>query len=446
MSTPPRVLLLGDGELAVAVEHAVRRAGGEVAHLLAPGDREVHDAVTASLSVVMVVVRDDIAALRLALLVEHARPGVPLIVTLFDRTVADQLRTVVPHCRVMSLPDLVAPALAGPCLDAGLTSLVASAPAPVGVADGAEGAPVLVPLAPTRRRAGRRAAGWLRSAARPYDTSARVLLVGLLGFLAILAADALIGVAWLGESPAQAFYAATKALVTVGPNPAVDRGGAGLRVVAALLMLTAIGFAAVLTAGIVNRLLDPRLTAIAGRRAVPRDDHVVVVGLGQVGLRLAQLLRSLDVPVVAVERRRDAPGVRIARRLRIPVVIAEGGDRALLQRLGLQRARALAAVTSDDVENIAIAVAALAVHGPLRVVLRAGDGDVSTETRALFRIGVVCDLHRLGADLLAAAALGHHAVGVASQEGRTWLVVEDGPARRLVAVPGTAPAAERSGG
>ena len=51
-------------------------------------------------------------------------------------------------------------------------------------------------------------------------------------------------------------------------------------------MLLALGFTAVLTAGLVNRLLDPRLTGAGGRSAVPRRDHVVVVGLGQVGQRL----------------------------------------------------------------------------------------------------------------------------------------------------------------
>ncbi len=60
-------------------------------------------------------------------------------------------------------------------------------------------------------------------------------------------------------------------------------------------MLLIVGFTAVLTAGLVNYLLDPRLTGIVGRSAVPRRDHVVVIGLGEVGLRLCELLRELGV-------------------------------------------------------------------------------------------------------------------------------------------------------
>ena len=67
-------------------------------------------------------------------------------------------------------------------------------------------------------------------------------------------------------------------------------------------MLAALAFTAIFTAGLINRLMGPRLVAILGRRTMPRRDHVVVVGLGQVGLRLCLMLRELGVPVVAVER------------------------------------------------------------------------------------------------------------------------------------------------
>jgi Trk K+ transport system NAD-binding subunit len=171
-------------------------------------------------------------------------------------------------------------------------------------------------------------------------------------------------------------------------------------------MLAALAFTAIFTAGLINRLIGPRRVAILGRRTMPRRDHVVVVGLGQVGLRLCLMLRELGVPVVAVERDPEADNVVRAKRYGIPVVIGGGGSRGVLSRLSLPRARALAAVTSDEIENISTAVAGLSVREDLRTVLRAGSGDVMDETRALFRIGVVRDVYRIGGTLLAAAALG----------------------------------------
>jgi voltage-gated potassium channel Kch len=183
---------------------------------------------------------------------------------------------------------------------------------------------------------------------------------------------------------------------------------------------------------------------------MPRRDHVVVVGLGQVGLRLCMMLRTLGVPVTAVELDPDADNIRRARQYDIPVVIGRGSSRAVLRRLSLERARALAAVTSDEIENIAAAVAGLAIRRTLRTVLRAGGGDVLDETRALFRIGSVRDVYLIGGTVLAAAALGSTANEAFLVEDVVWVVGQDGriepfdahlQATALAERPATAPPA-----
>jgi Trk K+ transport system NAD-binding subunit len=77
-----------------------------------------------------------------------------------------------------------------------------------------------------------------------------------------------------------------------------------------------------------------------------------------------------------------------------------------MRRLSLQRARAVAAVTSDDLENISVAMTARGIHQEIRTVLRVGDGDVANETRSLLALGLVRDVHRLAAALLAAQIIG----------------------------------------
>jgi len=152
----------------------------------------------------------------------------------------------------------------------------------------------------------------------------------------------------------------------------------------------------------------------------------VVVGLGQVGLRLCLLLRELGVPTVAVESDPDRYNVARAKNYGLPVVIGRGGSHFLLRRLSLHRARALAAVTSHEIENISVAVAALGMQDSLRTILRAGRGEVVNETRSLFRIGVVRDVYRIGGTLLAAAALGSNAVGAFLREQTVYLIMPDG--------------------
>jgi voltage-gated potassium channel Kch len=423
-SSSRSVLLIGSEELPDATQRALQAAAARVTRLTHPSDADIRSALTEQIDSVIVISRDDGIALRVALVVENIRPGVPLIVTVHSRIVAAQLQHAVRNIRVTSMPEIVAPTLAAPCLDERLLTVTRRPEGFCGVrAD--DGHPRVVEIETPGARRGRLLAN-LGSLIRPFEPTARILTTGLFGFLLILVVETVAAALVLGLSPIEAFYTVTKVMVTVGPNPAIDAGPDWFKVFSSLTMLAALGFTAVFTAGLVNRLLDRRLTALVGSRVVPRKDHVVVVGLGQVGLRLALLLRELGVPVLAVESNPDRYNVARAKNYGLPVVIGQGASHFLLQRLSLRRAQALAAVTSQEVENISIAVAALGMQEDLRTILRAGRGEVINETRALFSIGVVQDVHRIGGTLLAAAALGSDATEAFLHEQTVYLITPDG--------------------
>ena len=276
----------------------------DVVYLRAPTDREVRRALTPDVDAVVVISRDDRLSLRLALVVEGLRPGVRLIVTIYNRDLAAQVRRAVQNVRVTSMAEIVAPALAGPCLGEDLIA-VSRSPLPGGAPRGVrvrDGAPVLSTLTPRGGRPGDRLRANVASLLHPYELSAKTLLAGLLGFVAILLTDAIVVGLALHEPALKAVFLATRAIVTVGPNEDIDHGPEWLMPFSTVTMLAALAFTAIFTAGLINRLMGPRLVAILGRRTMPRRDHVVVVGLGQVGLRLCLMLRELGVPVVAVER------------------------------------------------------------------------------------------------------------------------------------------------
>jgi hypothetical protein len=346
-----------------------------------------------------------------------------MLVTIFGRGIATELESTMENARVLSMADNVAPAFAGPCLDPELLSLAGPISAVCGV-EASGDSPRATAREPTRRGILRRLWTGLESVAQPFDASARILVVGLVGFVAVLLIETAVTSLARGLPLVEAFYVSTKVAITVGPSSAAETGP--FKIFSSVAMLLTLGFAAVLTAGLVNRLLDRRLTGIVGRLAVPRRDHVVIVGLGQVGLRLSALLRELGVPVVAVERDSDAPNVARAKDERLPVAVGSGGSHRLLRRLSLQRARALAAVTSDEVENLAILVAARGRRDDLPIALRAGEGEATNEVRSLFHIGVVRDVYRIAGTTLAAVALGHDAQEGFPYEGTLYLVDRKG--------------------
>jgi Trk K+ transport system NAD-binding subunit len=418
-----RVLLIGDGDIADETAEALAGAGAEVVRLGRPADDEVREALAGDdVSTVAVVSRDDAFVLRIALMVRFVDDDVALLVTIFDETMSAHVRREIRNCHVTSLADIVAPSLAGPCLGDDLVAIDPDHDPPVGLraTDGqAERTPIVVP---SRRRV----RALLRALLQPYDRSAALLLFGAIGLVVVLLLETLGGLVVLDQKPLDALYGAAKTVVTVDPNQEVDDGPTWFKTAITVTMLAALVFEASFTAGLVNRLIDRRLTGILGRRAVPRRDHVVVVGVGQVGLRLCTLLRRCGVGVVALDDREEGEMVGYARELGLPVVIGRGADVSLLRRLSLDRACALAAVTDDDLENISIAMAARAVAPELRVVLRAGDGRLANETRSLFRIGLVRDVHRIAAVLLAAHATGSPATSVVCRGDDAHLLHADG--------------------
>lgn len=425
-----RVLVIGQGRLVEVARRALDDVGAQVLDLREPTDHQIRRTMSEDLDAVMVISRDDRVALRLALVVEGLRPGVRLIVTIYNRDLGEQLRRAVRNVRVMSMADIVSPSLAAACLGDDLLSVRRLDGRVLGIRSGPD-QPVSAPLAVHQRTLRQRLFENLASLLHPFELSAKTLLAGLLGLFLILVADAVVVSLALDQSPIDAVYSATKAIVTVGPSAAVDHGPAWVKLFTAVSMLAALAFTAVFTAGLIDRLLERRLVAILGPRAMPRRHHVVVIGLGQAGLRLCLMLRLLNVPVVAVEASPDADNIRRAKQYGVPVVIGRGNSRSVLRRLSLSRARALAAVTADEVENVSSAMAALAVREDLRTVIRAGSGHMLDETRALFQIGAVRDVYRIGGTLLAAAALGSSAEEAFVADETIWLVDAAGEIERF---------------
>jgi voltage-gated potassium channel Kch len=418
-----RVLLLGGGDLNREAHGALLAAGADVEWIEEPEDDEVRAALEHSRpDSVAIVWREDAPPLRWALFVRHIDEDIPLLVTIFDPMQAKQVEECIPKCRVTSLAEIVAPSLAAACIDEGMVA-VEPVDGKVKAFYDRDGEIEERDLeVPPRRRL----KTFSTAVLRPYDASAALLFYGLLGLIAVWSVEVFGAVIVVDEAVPDAIYGGTKALATVGPNEAVSKGPGWFKIAISACMVLALVSAACFTGGLINRLVDKRLTGLVGRRAVPRSDHVVVVGLGQVGLRLCTLLRDCGIPVVAVDTEENGENVGLARRMKLPVVIGRGADYALLNRLSLDQARSFAAVTADDLTNIAAAMAARASSDDLRVVLRAGDGDVANETQSLLRIGDVRDVHRSGAAYIAAAAMGSDATGVVVRDEHCHLVLADG--------------------
>jgi TrkA-N domain len=414
-------LIIGDTNVARRVKMSLQHRGMDVDKLVAPTDDELRMALHRRPAGVAVLAHNDVIALRYALATAHINGEIPVVVTIFDRTVANQLDLMLPQCITTSPAELAAPTLAGPCSARDILAACVDGDnvnAVVKRGDEIERKSVAL-----RRSLWRMRWSHLTGLARSPDQGTQMLVIGLAGLLAILALDW----AWLTfaehHDPVAAVVQAVRVVATVGP--ATDMHGAHA-VAASLAMLLTILLTAMFTAGFVDRLLSPRLTALVGPRVPPRAGHVIVIGLGQVGVRLCRELASMGIDVVGVERDPGAENLRLMRQLRVPVVIGHGEDRGLLERLRAHRARAIAAVGSDDLDNIAVALAAHAVAPDVRLVLRAGEHEAIAESRSLLPLGIVRDVASLSAAYVVSQLLGEKPRSVIADGADIYLEYQPG--------------------
>lgn len=371
MDSAPEVLIVGEsGGLAAALARRLEAAGVPHTTVALPTDSELAGLLARPRwRAVAVITRDDVLALRLTLLAAHIRSDLPLWVTMFDRTMIRELAHDMPRLHIVSPSELVAADLAEIC-----RSLAGS---------------------------GTRAGG-----IRLVDDALRLMFGAGVGLLLALIIDTADGMIELHESLVNALYFSTRSVATVAGAPGATSASVLYKIVATVDVIAALLLVAVFTAALVRRLSQPRLTTLFGRSSPPRSGHVLLVGFGQVGFRLAQQLQARGMRVLAVERDPEAPCVRLARNAGIPVALGRGDDRETLEKCGIGRCAVVAAVTSSDLVNVEVGLAAADLSAGTPLVMRLGDGDVAAETDSLLHLGRICDAHAIASQTLLEGILG----------------------------------------
>jgi len=113
-----------------------------------------------------------------------------------------------------------------------------------------------------------------------------------------------------------------------------------------------------------------------------------------------------------VERDEDALDAAFVKRLRLPVVIGDMAAGTTLDGLRLGPARALLAVTKDDMANLQCALLARARVPGLRVVLRMFDPDLATRVERTTGIYLSRSVSALAAPAFVAAIFGRRTAAV----------------------------------
>lgn len=161
-----------------------------------------------------------------------------------------------------------------------------------------------------------------------------------------------------------------------------------------------------------ERVIDNSVTMpLTGRR--PRHsaellDRVIVCGLGKVGYRVVtRLARLTPRPQIVVVHLDDTQSFaqQISGLESVTTIIGDASDPQVLQRAGIQHATTVAAVTSNDLVNLQIGLAARRERSSVHLVLRVFSDALANELSSLFNIATTFSTSELAAPTLASAAI-----------------------------------------
>jgi voltage-gated potassium channel len=99
------------------------------------------------------------------------------------------------------------------------------------------------------------------------------------------------------------------------------------------------------------------------------NDHVIVCGFGRVGRHVAEELDAENVPFIIVDM--DEERVAHAQQRGYLTIIGNAANEALLQKVGIEQARAMVAAVDSDAENVFITLTARSLNPNIYIVARA---------------------------------------------------------------------------
>lgn len=233
-----------------------------------------------------------------------------------------------------------------------------------------------------------------------------------------------------------ALYFSTETITTTGYGDfSFVHQPTGLRLFAAMMMFSGVTTTALLVAFIADLLLSRRFTQSAGRLRVHHlRNHVIVVGLSAIGIRVVTELSTAGHDVVIIERDESNRFLVSAAELDVPVIFGDATLSQTLESARIDRARAVAVLTRDDMINIETAIMLDEMLGlrlmpeinrsEVPIVLRVYDRALGFAVAERFGFDNVRSTVELAAPWFIGAAMGLQVMGTFSVGQRSFMVGE----------------------
>jgi Trk K+ transport system NAD-binding subunit len=271
-------------------------------------------------------------------------------------------------------------------------------------------------------------AGKLRRTARIIgrtfaEVELPVKLCSLL-LLAVLVTSTLVYYFGIDKSLPDGLYRTVSVIATGADMHETELKAGWQKVFVSLLRIFGAALTAAFTAIVTNYLIRARLGKALEIRRIPDSGHVVVCGLGNVGFRVVEELLRHDERVVAIERAADGRFLATARRLGVAVIVGDATVAEVLRQAHAGSARAVLAVTNNELVNLEIALLVREFNPQQRVVLRMADPQLAQTLREAANVRLALSTSTLAAPAFVAALFGDRVQNIFLVGGRVLAAIE----------------------
>ncbi|WP_118914543.1 NAD-binding protein [Mycobacterium shigaense] len=224
-----------------------------------------------------------------------------------------------------------------------------------------------------------------------------------------------------------ALYFTSETISTVGYGEfSFAQQSPALRLFVIGLMFGGAIVTAILVAFLADLMLSRRFVKTAGLlRARHMRGHVVVVGLGSIGVRVVSDLTAAGYDVLVIEPDENNRYLSTVAKLDVPVIFGDPTMRQTLESARVERARGVAVVNQDDMRNIETGIVLLEILGSdtkVPIVMRVQGRALSTAVNRRFGFENVRSIVDLAAPWFIGAAMGLHVLGTFWVGQRSFMV------------------------
>jgi len=140
------------------------------------------------------------------------------------------------------------------------------------------------------------------------------------------------------------------------------------------------------------------------------ENHVIVCGLGNVGVRAVQHLRQFEQAIVVIEANKESRFAHEVAGSDIPVLFGDARDTRLLENANVSKAKAVLCVTNDDMVNLETALNAREYNPDIKIIIRMFDQKLAKKVQKSLGIHGVYSSSARSGRLFAQAAISENII------------------------------------